>query len=159
MIGTDLNPKLTKTTRLADVLGTRAQARVVSPGSGNNFVVTALQRGAAANGYTIQFIDSGTVTAGNETVGVVGSTITVDIQSGHTTAAQVVQALNSDPTFNALFQASVDPDESAGDQPVSLSATAVTSRRQRRRIRPGIGVANQQWRENIHHRHKLGHYG
>ena len=90
-------------------------------------MVTALQHGAAANGYTIQFTDSGSVAAGHETVSVSGSTITVDIQAGHSTAAQVVQALNSDPSFSGLFQASIDPDESAGDQPVSLSPRAVTA--------------------------------
>ena len=125
--GSDLNPRLTATTRLTDLLGTRAQARVVSPGGGNDLVITALQRGAAANGYTIQFVDSGAVSAGNETVDVTGSTITVDIQSGHSTAAQVVQALNNDPNFSALFQASADPDEPAGDQPISLSATSITA--------------------------------
>jgi flagellin-like hook-associated protein FlgL len=127
VVGGDLNPTLTATTRLADVLGTRAQAQVASPGAGNDFDVVALQRGAAANGYTINFVDDGTVAAGNETVSVSGSTITVDIQSGHTTAADVVQALNNDPTFGAQFHASVDPDDLPGDRPVSLAATAVTA--------------------------------
>ena len=63
----------------------------------------AVQRGAAFNGYTLQFTSSGTVTAGAETVSVSGNTITVDIDSGHSTSAQVVQALNGDATFSALL--------------------------------------------------------
>ena len=125
--GSDLNPRLALTTRLADILGTRAKATITSPGVANDFQIEALQRGTAANGYTVQFVDSGTVTAGSETVNVSGTTVTVDIDSGHTTAAQVVQALNADPTFSALFHAQLDPDDPPGDQPVALAATATTA--------------------------------
>ena len=125
--GGDLNPRLTLGTRLTDILGTRAQATVASPGSGNDFQIEALQNGETANGYTIQFTDSGTVTAGSETVGISGNTITVDIDAGHTTASQVVQALNNDSTFSVLFHAQLDPGEPAFDQPVSLAATAATA--------------------------------
>ena len=125
--GGDLNPRLTLGTRLTDILGTRAQATVASPGSGNDFQIEALRNSEAANGYTIQFTDSGTVTAGSETVGISGNTITVDIDAGHTTASQVVQALNNDSTFSVLFHAQLDPGEPAGDQPVSLAATAATA--------------------------------
>jgi flagellar hook-associated protein 3 FlgL len=125
--GGDLNPKLTATTQLANILGTRASGRLVSPGSSNNLVITALQRGTPANGYTIQFTSSGTVAAGSETVSVSGHTITVDIDSNHSTASQVAAALNGNATFAALFHAGLDPDEPAGDKPVSLSATVTTA--------------------------------
>ncbi len=123
----DLNPRVTLTTRLADILGTRAKATVASSGNGNDIQIEAVQRGAAANGYSIQFIDSGTVTAGSETVSISGTTITVDIDAGHSTASQVVHALNNDPTFSALFQAQLDPRESTGNQPVTLTASATTA--------------------------------
>jgi flagellin-like hook-associated protein FlgL len=127
VVGSDLNPRLTGSTQLANILGTRAQARISSSGNNNDIVIDALQRGAAANGYTIQFTDSGAVTAGSETVSLSGNTFTVDIDSGNSTAAQVVAALNNDPNFSAQFHASLPSDESAGDQPVSLGATATTA--------------------------------
>ncbi|HEY2880911.1 MAG TPA: flagellin, partial [Pirellulales bacterium] len=120
-------PKLTLTTPLSDILGTRASGRLVSPGVSNNLVITALQRGAAANGYTVQFTNSGTVTAGSETVNVSGNTITVDIDPAHSTATQVAAALNGNATFAALFHAGLDPDEPDGDKPVALSATVTTA--------------------------------
>ena len=59
-------------------------------------------------------------------------TIFVHIASGGTTAAQVVNALNNDPTVGALFTAAVDSKELLsnalpGASAVALSATAVTS--------------------------------
>jgi flagellin-like hook-associated protein FlgL len=125
--GGDLNPLLTVTTPLANILGTRAQARVVSTGDNSSFDIDALQNGAAANGYTLQLVDDGTVAAGAETVNVSGTTITVDIDSGHTTAAQVVNALNNNSTFSSLFSASLDADDSNGSGKVSLAATAITA--------------------------------
>ena len=125
--GGDLNPKLAATTQLSNILGAPASARLVSPGVSNNLVITALQRGAAANGYTVQFTSSGTVAAGSETVSVSGNTFTVDIDANHSTATQVAAALNGNATFAALFHAGLDPDEAAGDKPVSLSASVTTA--------------------------------
>ena len=98
---------MTATTELANVLGTRALARVGSVGSGNDFLVESLNRGTATNGYTVQFTSSGTVTAGSEAVKAFGTTITVDIDSGSSTAAQVVDALNNDATFAAVRAGSI----------------------------------------------------
>jgi flagellin-like hook-associated protein FlgL len=125
--GSDLNPLLTVTTPLANILGTQAQAQIVSPAAGSSFDIQALQNGTAANGYTVQLIDDGAVTAGGETVNVSGHTITVDIDSGHTTAAQVVNALNNNSTFSNLFKASPDSEDSDGRGIVSPSATATTA--------------------------------
>ena len=57
VVGNDLNPKLTLTTKLDDILGTRAQAEIASPGAKSGIDIEALQNGAAANGYTLQFVD------------------------------------------------------------------------------------------------------
>ncbi|HZZ26858.1 MAG TPA: flagellar hook-associated protein FlgL [Pirellulales bacterium] len=125
--GSDLNPLLTVTTPLANILGTHAQAKIYSPGANSSFDIKAVQNGAATNGYTLQFIDDGTVGAGSETVNISGSTITVDIDSGHSTAAQVVQALNNNSTFSSLFHASLDSEDSDGSGLVSQAATATTA--------------------------------
>jgi flagellin-like hook-associated protein FlgL len=127
VVGTDLNPRVTGATQLSNILGSRASTRVSFAGAGNDFLVQAKNRGTTANGYTIQFTSSGTVTAGSETVNITGSTITVDIESSKSTAAQVVNSLNGDPTFAALFNAQLDPEDPPGNQPVSLTATATTA--------------------------------
>ena len=125
--GADLNPKLTLTTSLNDILGTRAKTIIGSAAANNAIDLEALQNGAAANGYTVQFTDDGTVIPGGETVSVSGTTITVDIKSGVSTAAQVVTALNSDPTVSALFHAQLDSDDSNGKGAIALSTTGTTA--------------------------------
>ncbi len=73
VIGKDLNPLLRKTTSLENVLGTRAVARLESPGANNDLLLTFRDRGAAGNGYSIQLVDDSLLqaaaglTAGNET--------------------------------------------------------------------------------------------
>lgn len=74
IVGSDLNPQLTLTTRLADLLGTRPTAYVSSSASNNDLIIEALQNGSAYNGVTIQFVDdqllhaSSPLLAGQETV-------------------------------------------------------------------------------------------
>jgi flagellin-like hook-associated protein FlgL len=72
--GDDLNPVMRSTTRLADILGTRATAVVSSTGTNNDIRVESVDRGAGENGVTIQYVNdallhaSTALTAGNETV-------------------------------------------------------------------------------------------
>ncbi|HEY2761820.1 MAG TPA: flagellin, partial [Pirellulales bacterium] len=119
--------KLTITTSLDNVLGTRASTIVGSSATNSAIDLEALKNGAAANGYTVQFIDDGTVNPGGETVSVSGTSIIVDIKNGASTAAQVVSALNNDPTVSALFHAQLDPDDSDGKGAIALAATGTTA--------------------------------
>ncbi|MEX0585418.1 MAG: hypothetical protein WD176_02150, partial [Pirellulales bacterium] len=64
IVGDDLNPKLTLTTRLRDILGTRATAALTLAGNDNDLEIEAVQRGAAYNGIAIQFVDDDAVRAG-----------------------------------------------------------------------------------------------
>jgi len=57
LVGLDLDPRLTPTTRLADVLGVRASAVVDSPGINNALLFESLARGDEHNGVAIQFVD------------------------------------------------------------------------------------------------------
>ncbi|HEX6963672.1 MAG TPA: flagellin [Lacipirellula sp.] len=57
LVGSPLDPILTKLSRLDDLLGTKARARVVSPGNNNNLLITANNNGAALDGVTMQFVD------------------------------------------------------------------------------------------------------
>lgn len=130
VVGNDLNPRLTLTTPLADALGARAYARVDSPGSHNSLLIEAQARGAAWNGFTVNFVDDPAVTVGNEFVVTAGNTFTVRIDQGVTAASDVMAALNADPTFSANFQAtldtSLDPDND-GTGIVDVAATGTTA--------------------------------
>jgi flagellin-like hook-associated protein FlgL len=101
LIGTDLDPAVLKTTRLRDLLGTKAQGRLVSGDSNNDIVLTALQNGVEFNGVTVEFVAG--ATAGNEvaTYDANTQTLTVQIQSGFSTASQVAAAISAEGTFTA----------------------------------------------------------
>lgn len=72
LIGRDLNPRLTLTTPLANVLGTRASADIHSLGANNDIVVESNTNGPASNGTTVTYVDDSHyqaglgITAGNE---------------------------------------------------------------------------------------------
>lgn len=57
IVGQDLDPKLKLTTRLDDVLGSRAFAHVNSDGANNDFRIEAAANGADLNGVAVQFVD------------------------------------------------------------------------------------------------------
>ncbi len=63
LIGSDIGPRLLPTTRLSNILGTRASGVITLPGSNNNLLVEARQRGAASNGITVQFVDDSALQA------------------------------------------------------------------------------------------------
>jgi flagellar hook-associated protein 3 len=109
--GSDLDPAVLKTTLLSNLLGTKAQGRIVSAGQNNDVVLTAAQNGTALNGVTVQYA-SGAV-AGNETASYDANTktLTVQIQSGVSTANQVAAAINQD--LGATFSAQVDKRDAA----------------------------------------------
>ncbi len=68
---------------------------------------TAKQKGAEFDGITIQYVDDGTVTAGQEQVLFDRSKkrLIVKIDSGNTTANQVIAAINNDEFVSTLFKA------------------------------------------------------
>jgi flagellar hook-associated protein 3 FlgL len=57
LTGTDLNPRLSLTTQLRDLLGSRATAVLSSPGDNNDLVFEALLRGPDLNGLQVQYVD------------------------------------------------------------------------------------------------------
>ncbi len=72
IVGADLDPKVSLTTRLENLLGTRARATLASAGTSNNLDFTATENGPELNGVTIKYVDDdylragGGLTAGNE---------------------------------------------------------------------------------------------
>ncbi len=125
IVGKPLNPQLTLTTQLSDLLGTSAQANLISSGSNKDIVIQANSHGSALNGYTINLVDDHTVTVGSEKVSVdsAAKTITVDIASGLSTANDVVKALNNNAAFSANFTAALDPAEAGNDGSGTLDTT------------------------------------
>ncbi|MCH2128479.1 MAG: hypothetical protein MK179_05010 [Pirellulaceae bacterium] len=108
LIGKDVDPRLSLTTRLDDILGTPASAVFASVGANNDLVIEAKQNGAVFNDITIQLIDSGVVTKGNETVVYDDSdphhkTLTFDVDAGNTNTNDLIDAFQLNPTVNALF--------------------------------------------------------
>jgi flagellin-like hook-associated protein FlgL len=121
MVGTDVNPRLQLTTPLNEALGAQAYALIDSTGTNNSLRIEANDRGGAFNGYTIN------ITAGPPGVTVaplVGTTFNVQIGPG-TTATQLMNALNAEPTFSADFTASLDTTIDADND--GSGAVAVTS--------------------------------
>jgi flagellin-like hook-associated protein FlgL len=130
VVGADLDPLLRLTTRLADALGANAYALLDSAGANNALRIEANDRGAMFNGYTIEFTGGGT--AGSETVlyNAGTQTFTVDIDPLSSTAAQIRDALNADPTFSADFTASLDTTTEPGNTgggTIALTTTATTA--------------------------------
>jgi len=74
IVGEDLDPRLSLTTSLSDILGVRAVGIAESTGSNNDLSFQAVARGAQANGITVQFVNDSLLqaapglAAGNETV-------------------------------------------------------------------------------------------
>jgi len=129
VVGEDLDPILRTTTRLDDILGTRARAVIRSAGSDNDLILEADVRGELdaqgnyLNGAKISYVDDATL--GHEWVAYTPSddpavppTIEIHIEAGQTKARHVVSALNDayDPVLFP-FTARLDPlDEQEGGQ-------------------------------------------
>ena len=99
--GTDLDPTLRTTTLLEDLGGAKARGVVSSLGTNNDLVLTANTNDADLNGATVVYVDDDSVTAGVNESAVYDSgtnTLTVLIESGETTAAQVAAAINAEVT-------------------------------------------------------------
>jgi flagellin-like hook-associated protein FlgL len=118
--GTELNPAVLNTTQLDALLGTKAHARLVSPAAQNNdIVLTANQNGAEFNDTHVVFLHDNSIVAGNETATYTGGTLTVRIQSGYSTAADVVAAINTEGTFTASIDyRDASAPAQAGNNPV-----------------------------------------
>lgn len=140
LTGSDVSPALLKTTKLSELLGTKARASVHSAGANNDFTVTATQNGTHVdpsdassdplNGVTLQFVDAASAGSESAVYDASAGTLTVSIEAGKSTAEQVVAAINAESS--GRFRAQVDFGDStsidlAGKGTVAASTTAVTS--------------------------------
>ena len=135
--GNNLNPRLTLTTALDNVFGTRASTELEFPGRNNDLLIEAKQAGESFNDIAIHFVDSGTVTKGAERVvfdnnNPNNKTLTFDIDADSSTANNVIDALRSDSSVNALFAIRLHANDTeltnnTGAGTVGLSSTKATA--------------------------------
>ena len=114
IVGDDLDPIVRTTTRIKDLLGTRAYARLQSDGADNDLIFEADEVGPAGNGIRIALVDDGSVlTAGTDetaTYDSVTQTLTITVKTGYTAAVDVADAVNT--AFDAgtvPLRAYIDP--------------------------------------------------
>jgi flagellin-like hook-associated protein FlgL len=69
IVGEDVNPQVTLTTRLEDLLGVRAEAFLAAPGANNDLVIRARDRGPELNGTLVRFVDDSLLQAAPLTAG------------------------------------------------------------------------------------------
>ncbi len=131
IVGSDINPQLSLATPLSGILGSRSSAKITSAGANNDLLVVAKKNGAAYDGLQINFVDDGTVTAGNEQVTYDSNahSVTVKIQTGATSANQIRTALNGTATFAADYETQIDAHETSnsGNGAVAIGPTVTTS--------------------------------
>lgn len=65
IIGTDLNPRVTLTTKVDNLLGRRANAVIEYPGANNDILIKAHENGESLNGVKIQLVDDNLLKAGS----------------------------------------------------------------------------------------------
>ncbi len=115
LVGEDLNPVLTKTTSLDDIVGRRALAYVKVNQEGDDFILRALTAGEAYNDVTIIFENDPAVTVGNETVTYDDSDpankiLRIGIEEGKSQIRHVVKAIQASAEATGLpFTAEFDP--------------------------------------------------
>lgn len=125
-VGDDLDPLVTLTTSLADVLGVRAQSIVAPTGVNNDLIFEATQRGTSLNDVAITFVDGGAGVLGAETAvyddsNPLAKTLTITVASGLSTANQVIAAVAAS---GAPFSARLDTTEYGNNGNGAITATA-----------------------------------
>ncbi|MBN2291828.1 MAG: hypothetical protein JXM70_05350 [Pirellulales bacterium] len=147
----DLDPVLLVTTRLDDAFGFKAQAVIRSVGDDNDIIIRAPIQGTTYNNIAISFTD--TAAAGSETVTYdpVAQTLVIGIEAGASTAADVIDAINNEPT--CPFTAEIDPldDTDGGEGIVALTATATTAYGDRTPFdkTSGLQILNDETTHNV----------
>ncbi|MEO8497763.1 MAG: flagellar hook-associated protein FlgL, partial [Planctomycetota bacterium] len=103
ILGTDLEPRLQLTTRLTDILGTRASAVLPSTGDQNDLFIEAAENGESINGVVVQVVSTGAVAGDGAvaTLDALNRVLRIEVNSGTTRAATVVNAINGTSQFTA----------------------------------------------------------
>lgn len=96
--GADLDPTLRGTTRLEDLVGSKARGRIEAPGDNNDLQITAKANGDDFNGLTVLF--EGGASVGAESAVMTGANeLTVTIADGITTAERIAEVINANASL------------------------------------------------------------
>jgi len=130
VVSEDLDPQLLKTTRLEDLLGTKARA-VLASGTGNDnndIFIEASANGTDFNNFAVSFVDGGNGSPVSVAFDGGAETLLITIDAGDTTAQEVVDAINADLNFTATVdQGDANSPAEAGTGLVAVSATTTTT--------------------------------
>lgn len=110
LFGTDLSPQLRPTTKLTDILGTRASVLLESNSINNDIAIEANENGESINGVLVRIVSDGTI-AGDGAIATfddVNRVLEVNVNGGVTTAATVVNAINATDQFTAKLDSKLD---------------------------------------------------
>ncbi|MDR3181503.1 MAG: hypothetical protein LBT89_01055 [Planctomycetaceae bacterium] len=105
--GQDVNPAVTGTTLLSDILGSKPQLTLRFSGSNNDILIQGQHNGTDLNGVKISLQADAAVAAGSETAqyDAETNTVLVRINPDDTTANGIIQAINNAAGSDAAFPA------------------------------------------------------
>jgi len=96
LVGRDLNPALTNTTRLTDLLGTKSSLELRFAGANNNIIIQANHNGSQYDGLSMSLQADVTITPGQEIVeyDAATNTMLIRIHPDNTSANDIIRAIN-----------------------------------------------------------------
>ena len=96
LVGRDLNPALTNTTRLSDLLGTKSSLELRLAGANNDIIIRANHNGSQYDGLSVALQADATITPGQEIVEYNAETreMLVRIHPDNTCANDIIKAIN-----------------------------------------------------------------
>ncbi|MCL2710026.1 MAG: hypothetical protein FWE95_04010 [Planctomycetaceae bacterium] len=96
LVGKDLNPALTNTTRLADLLGTKSRLELRFTGANNDIIIQANHNGSQYDGLNVSLQADVTITPGQEIIEYDAATnsMLVRIHPDNTCANDIIRAIN-----------------------------------------------------------------
>ena len=125
LVGDDLNPIVRLTTRLQDILGTRAAVRATYGGNNNDLQIEAVSNGTAFNNTQVQFVAGAVGDQAIASYDAGTNVLTVQISPGVTRASTAVDAINATGVFTAELDDLDDADNDGSG--VLTTATFSTS--------------------------------
>jgi flagellin-like hook-associated protein FlgL len=99
LVSKDLNPALTKTTRLTDLLGTKSSLELRFSGANNDILIQANHNGSEYDGLNVSLQADSTIIPGEERVEYNKATgeLLVWIHPDNTSANDIIKAINDSP--------------------------------------------------------------
>lgn len=127
IVGEDLNPLVLKTTKIDDLLGSKARATLRTTGDNNDILIEGSENGDTFDGVAVTFVDGGLGSPVGVAFDDLAKTLVITIDEGSTTAQDVVDAINADGSFTAELDLVDSSTISAAGTGLVSSSTAATT--------------------------------